>query len=97
MASSEIRATLTLDCSGFTSALQSVTANINKMTGQGTKQTSSLGTSFVNAGKQIQNVGVRAAMAGGAIQAAFKPLAKSEEFKSIFVYFSYLLVLSKLL
>ena len=75
MASSEIRATLTLDCSGFTSALQAATANINKMTGQGTKQTSSLGTSFINAGKQIQNVGVRATMAGGAIQAAFKPLA----------------------
>ena len=34
MASSEIRATLTLDCSGFTSALQAATANINKMTCQ---------------------------------------------------------------
>ena len=75
MASSEIRATLTLDCSGFTSALQAATANINKMTGQGTQQTKSLGTSFVNAGKQIQNVGVRATMAGGAIMTAFKPVA----------------------
>ena len=75
MASSEIRATLVLDASGFTQALSAATRSINSMCNQGASQNKGLGTSFVNVGKQIQNVGLRATMAGTTIMNAFKPVA----------------------
>ena len=75
MASSEIRATLTLDCSQFNSAIKEAQTHLKNMTTNTKGQTTNMGNNFVNVGKQIQNVGVRATMAGNAVMKAFKPVA----------------------
>lgn len=71
MASGEIRATITLDTSGFTSALSAATRAINGINNHTDKAEGSLSSM----GRSLSTMGTQCIIAGSAIQQLFKPMA----------------------
>ncbi len=75
MASSEIRATITLDASQFTSNLNGVEKGLSNFASNASNIGSSTSRSFAQLGKDLGNVGLQMQVAGQSIQTFFKPVA----------------------
>lgn len=75
MASSEIRATITLDASQFNSNLNGVTKGLSNFASSANDIGSSTSRSFAQLGKDLGNVGLQMQIAGQSIQTFFKPVA----------------------
>lgn len=68
MASSEIRATITLDASQFNSNLNGVVKGLDNFASSANDIGSSTGRSFAQLGKDLGNVGLQMQIAGQSIQ-----------------------------
>lgn len=75
MASSQIRATITLDATQFNSTIKEVQGNLNKLNNDASKGSSSTVNAFQKMGETLANAGRTAILAGYGMQQAFKPLA----------------------
>lgn len=75
MASSEIRATITLDASQFNSNLNGVVKGLDNFASSANDIGSSTSRSFAQLGKDLGNVGLQMQIAGQSIQTFFKPVA----------------------
>ena len=75
MASSEIRATITLDASQFNSNLNGVVKGLSNFASNANDIGSSTSRSFAQLGKDLGNVGLQMQIAGQSIQTFFKPVA----------------------
>ena len=75
MASSEIRATITLDASQFTSNLNGVEKGLSNFASNASNIGSSTSRSFAQLGKDLGSVGIQMQVAGKSIQTLFKPMA----------------------
>lgn len=75
MASSEIRATITLDASQFNSNLNGVVKGLDNFASNASNIGSSTSRSFQQLGKDLGNVGLQMQIAGQSIQTFFKPVA----------------------
>ena len=75
MASSEIRATITLDASQFNSNLNGVVKGLDNFASNANDIGSSTSRSFAQLGKDLGNVGLQMQVAGQSIQTFFKPVA----------------------
>ena len=75
MASSEIRATITLDASQFNSNLNGVVKGLDNFASSANDIGSSTSRSFAQLGKDLGNVGLQMQIAGQSIQTFFKPVS----------------------
>ena len=75
MASSEIRATITLDASQFNSNLNGVVKGLDNFASSANDIGSSTSRSFQQLGKDLGNVGLQMQIAGQSIQTFFKPVS----------------------
>ena len=75
MASSEIRATITLDASQFNSNLTGVVKGLDNFASSANDIGSNTSRSFAQLGKDLGNVGLQMQIAGQSIQTFFKPVA----------------------
>ena len=75
MASSEIRATITLDASQFNSNLNGVVKGLDNFASSANDIGSSTSRSFQQLGKDLGNAGLQMQIAGQSIQTFFKPVA----------------------
>ena len=72
MAKSEIRATLTLDCSQFNSAISQAQSKISNLSSNSVSKFTTVGTTLSNVGNNIQGVGNAISQAGQSMQTAGK-------------------------
>ena len=72
MAKSEIRATLTLDCSQFNSAISQAQSKVGNLSSSSISKFTAVGTTLSNVGNNIQNVGGRISQVGQSMQTAGK-------------------------
>ena len=72
MAKSEIRATLTLDCSQFNSAISQAQSKISNLSSNSVSKFTAVGTTMSNVGNNIQSVGNAISQAGQSMQTAGK-------------------------
>ena len=88
MASSEIRATITLDASQFTSNLNGVEKGLSNFASNASNIGNSASKSFSQLGKDLGSVGIQMQVAGKSIQTLFKPMAGilTESVKSAISY-----------
>lgn len=75
MASSEIRATITLDASQFNSNLNGVIKGLDNFASNANNIGNSASKSFQQLGKDLGNAGLQMQIAGKSIQTLFKPMA----------------------
>ena len=75
MASSEIRATITLDASQFNSNLNGAVKGLDNFASSANDIGSSTSRSFAQLGKDLGNVGLQMQIAGQSIQTFFKPVS----------------------
>lgn len=75
MASSEIRATITLDASQFNSNLNGVVKGLDNFASSANDIGSSTSRSFQQLGKDLGNAGLQMQIAGQSIQTFFKPIS----------------------
>ena len=72
MAKSEIRATLTLDCKQFNSAISQAQSKISNLSSNSVSKFTTVGTTLSTVGNNIQNVGGKISQVGQAMQTAGK-------------------------
>ena len=72
MAKSEIRATLTLDCKQFNSAISQAQSKISNLSSNSVSKFTTVGTTLSNVGNNIQSVGNAISQAGQSMQTAGK-------------------------
>ena len=72
MAKSEIRATLTLDCSQFNSAISQAQSKLGSLSNNSVSKFTAVGTTLSNVGNNIQNVGGKISQVGQSMQTAGK-------------------------
>ena len=75
MASSEIRATITLDATQFNSNLNGVVKGLSNFASNANNIGNSASKSFSQLGKDLSSVGIQMQIAGKSIQTLFKPMA----------------------
>ena len=72
MAKSEIRATLTLDCKQFSSAISQAQSKIDNLSSSSTSKFNTVGTTLSNVGKNMKDVGDKISKTGQSMQTAGK-------------------------